>query len=83
MAQQLRDRLNTVYTDRPWQDLQLAGARAGNPIADVKAMVVHETSGWPPRGNGVNMFRSAFIAPAPPPPPPPPAPPLRRPSRIG
>ena len=64
MAQQLRDRLNTVFSDRPWLDLQAAGVSAGNRIADVKAMVVHESSGWPPRSNGVNMFNRAFTPPA-------------------
>jgi hypothetical protein len=74
VAQQLRDRLNAVFSDRPWRDLQAAGAAAGTRIADVKAMVVHQTSGWPPRSNGVNMFNRAF-RPVPPPPPPAPAPP--------
>ncbi len=62
-AQQLRNRLNTVFSDRPWRDLQALAASAGDPIVDVKAMVVHETSGWPPRSNGVDMFNTAFRPP--------------------
>ena len=73
MAQQLRDRLNAVFSDGPWQALRgTPGVSAGDRIADVRTMVVHQTAGWPPRSNGVAMFRSHFI---PPPPPPPPAPP--------
>jgi hypothetical protein len=62
VAQQLRDRLETVFSDGPWRDVQTAGGAAGARIADVKTMVVHETSGWPPRNNGHDMFMRAFVA---------------------
>jgi hypothetical protein len=68
VARQLWDRLNTVFSDEPWgavqdawQDQPNPDLAAGNPIADVKAMVVHETSGWPPRQNGHNMFLRQFV----------------------
>ena len=79
-AQQLRNRLNTVFSDQPWRDLQAMNppALAGNRIADLKALVVHETSGWPPRSNGVNMFNRAFRQPAPTVPPAPPPRPADR-----
>jgi hypothetical protein len=59
-AQQLRDRLDAIFSDAPWRQVQAHPAQwapgIGGPIADVKSMVVHETSGWPPRANGTNMF---------------------------
>jgi hypothetical protein len=61
VAQRLRDRLDKVFSDRPWQDVQAAGGVAGQRIADIKTMVVHETSGWPPRNNGHDMFVRAFV----------------------
>jgi hypothetical protein len=67
MAQQLRDRLNTVFSDGPWQEISAAGGGAGVRMADVRTMVVHETSGWPPRGNGHAMFRRHFLPPPVPP----------------
>src|SRR5215469_5981912 len=69
VAQQLRDRLDTVFSDAPWRDVRAAGGSAGVRIADVRTMVVHETSGWPPRNNGRDMFFRAFIPAAPPAPP--------------
>src|SRR5215472_6623485 len=74
VAQQLRDRLDTVFSDAPWRDVRAAGGSAGVRIADVRTIVVHETNGWPPRNNGRDMFFRAFVPPAPPPPPAPPAP---------
>ena len=67
-AQQLFDRLGVVFSDEPWVSIQAAGGwqgKVGAPIADLKAMVLHETSGWPPRVNGRNMFRRAFLGAAP------------------
>jgi hypothetical protein len=63
-AQQLFDRLGVVFSDEPWVSIQAAGGwqpKVGGLIADLKAMVVHETSGWPPRANGRAMFRRAFL----------------------
>ena len=64
MAQQLRDRLETVFTDDPWlRNVQAAGGLPGRRIADVRSMIVHETSGFPPRSNGRDMFVRAFVTP--------------------
>src|SRR5436305_10565560 len=63
VAQQLRDRLDTVFSDAPWRDVQAAGGSAGRRIADVRTMVVHETSGWPSRSRGRPMFFAAFVDP--------------------
>jgi hypothetical protein len=60
-AQQLRDRLDTVFSDEPWRHVQANGGAAGHAIADLKTMVVHETSGWPPRNNGREMFIRQFL----------------------
>ena len=54
MARVLEERLNRVLDDSPWQRLdripqaQWRGG-IGAPINDVRALVVHETSGWPAR----------------------------------
>jgi hypothetical protein len=71
VAQQLRDRLNAVFSDAPWRTrvqpgqatwpVSSTGRRVGIRIADVRSLVVHETSGWPARGNGEQMFYRAFL----------------------
>jgi hypothetical protein len=61
VASQLRDRLNTVFTDDPWRRVSLAGGLPGNRIADVRTMVVHETTGWPAREKGTDMFLRNFV----------------------
>jgi hypothetical protein len=65
-AQQLFDRLGERASDTPWRLQVLPGqanwpAHLGANIADPRAMVVHETSGWATRGNGENMFLRAFL----------------------
>ena len=60
MAQQLRDRLNAVFSDDAWRQVQAAGGVPGNRIADVKTLVVHETSGWPARVRGLADFLAQF-----------------------
>jgi hypothetical protein len=65
VAQQLRDRLNAVFSDAPWQQVSAAGGAAGRRINDVKTLIVHETSGWPPRDNGRDMFMRHFVPPPP------------------
>ena len=50
MAQQLRNRLHTVFSDAPWQRIAARQAQwpqngTGRRINDIRAMVVHETSG--------------------------------------
>lgn len=75
-AQQLFDRLMAVYSDAPWRAVgavhQAALANPGLPdwphgnhfgdmIPDVKTMVVHETSGWPARIKGADMFSDHFL----------------------
>ena len=64
MAEQLRIRLATVFTDAPWR--QVSAAQAPHPnglpgrIADVRAVTVHQTSGWPTRDTGASMFATAI-----------------------
>lgn len=65
-AQQLFDRLGERYTDDPWTGSTQPGqpqwpAGLGHNIADPRAMVVHETSGWATRGRGEGMFENAFL----------------------
>ncbi|MDA0171418.1 N-acetylmuramoyl-L-alanine amidase [Solirubrobacter taibaiensis] len=63
-AQQLRNRLLTVFSDTPWQEISPLTTfpnGIGARISDVKALVVHQTSGWAPRSNGREMFRRAFL----------------------
>jgi hypothetical protein len=66
-AQQLSSRLEERYTDDPWTRSISPGQAnwpaglAGHPIADPRAMVVHETSGWATRGRGAGMFDEAFL----------------------
>jgi hypothetical protein len=65
-AQQLRDRLNAVFSDAPQQEVQRRHAEwpggIGARVPDVRTIVVHETSGWPSRVNGQNMFYDHFLA---------------------
>jgi hypothetical protein len=65
VAQQLRDRLNTVLDEAPWRQVSINPGSwpsgVGTWINDVRTMVVHETSGWPPRANGAEMFYRAFL----------------------
>lgn len=66
MAQQLHDRLAAVLDTTLWTNEILADqahwpAGVGRRIADVRTMVVHETSGWPYRARGRDMFRIAFL----------------------
>ena len=65
-AQQLLDRLSERYTDYPWRRL-IQPRRADWPpgvgvaIADPRAMVVHESTGWPARERGPDMFAQEFL----------------------
>jgi len=67
MPRALEERLNRVLDVAPQRRVEAErpnwnlGAVFGSPIADVRAVVVHETSGWPPRRNGENMFFRAFF----------------------
>ncbi len=66
MPQQLLDRLNAVFSDAPWRTAIQPGqanwpAGVGRRIADVRALVVHETSGWAARQNGTQMFANSFL----------------------
>ena len=65
-AQQLRDRLGAIFDTALWSAEIQPGhggwpAGVGARIADVRTMVVHETSGWPSRARGADMFRVAFL----------------------
>ena len=67
MASQLFNKLNRVFSDEPWRWIKAnAGSPehypsgSGTPLTDVKAILVHETSGWPPRTNGREMFIREF-----------------------
>ncbi len=65
MAQQLLNRLKVVFDDAPWRHVKSIGrlpAGVGRTLVDVRTMVVHETSGWPARKNGSEMFFRAFLA---------------------
>lgn len=66
MAQALFDRLNVVFSDTPEQ--QVVSQREHWPtggfarrINDVLSVIVHETSGWPTRKHGENMFGREFF----------------------
>lgn len=71
VAQQLRNRLNAVFSDVPWRTrvqprqadwpVSSTGRPVGLPIADVRSLVVHETSGWPTRERGAEMFYNEFL----------------------
>jgi hypothetical protein len=70
VPQQLLNRLYAVYSDDPWRSRVAPrradwpvgrSSRVGTPIPDVRALVVHETSGWPTRNRGEEMFYSAFL----------------------
>src|SRR5262245_19157902 len=66
MAQALFDQLNVVFSDAPEQ--RAVAQRAHWPgglfarrINDVRSVGVHETSGWPTRSHGENMFDRQFF----------------------
>ena len=66
MAQQLFNQLDRVFSDEPWTHIQAnSGGHyphgSGTPLTDVKAILVHETSGWPPRINGREMFIREYL----------------------
>jgi len=67
VADALLTRLQSVYTDEPWrmyvkpQKLSWPAAPFGTRIDDVRTVVVHETSGWPSRVNGLNDFYAKFF----------------------
>ena len=66
MAQALFSRLNAVFSDAPErrvvaERVHWPGGTFASDIADVRAMVVHETSGWPTRNHGQNMFFREFF----------------------
>ena len=65
-AQQLSNRLSERYTDDPWRRLIRPRqadwpAGVGVAIADPRAMVAHETTGWPARERGPDMFAKEFL----------------------
>jgi hypothetical protein len=60
VASKLQDRLNAVFTNGPLGEVQALHGSMGNRIRDLKTLVVHETSGFPPAINGRNMFVEHF-----------------------
>src|SRR4051794_10929569 len=68
MPRALRDKLDAVFDDTPWQR-SISPRQAdwpqgngfGTVINDVRTIVVHETSGWPARIKGQDMFEDQFL----------------------
>jgi hypothetical protein len=71
MPQALLNRLDPVYSTDPenkvvserahWAHWQHPPPQFGDRIDDVRAVVVHETSGWPTSSHGENMFYREFF----------------------
>jgi hypothetical protein len=61
VATALRKRLETVLSDEPWTAIKKqAGHFTRPPIADVRAIIVHETSEMATRARGAGMFSGQF-----------------------